>query len=323
MKKRIILLIFTLAIILTGCARKEEEARTSRNEYDNAYLPASEEYPDYASGESAAGNEPVSKSIAAAPQVSSIERMIVRSANLTIEVIDPVQALDRVNEIASRLGGYVVSSTNAQRYYNSEEPLPYGEASIRVPADRLEEALSAIEALTTNPDKYVSSKTISGNDITSDYVDSQSRLTSLETTRTKLYEIMDTAATAEETLAVYTEISDVESQIEVLKGQVKYMEESVALSSIYVIINPVPPEKVIETHDWAPKTIVKNAAQALINAGQIIAEILIYIVITILPIALVIGLPLFFIIRAIKKSGKSKKGTKKENSEISGLGKPE
>ncbi|MHC1771174.1 MAG: DUF4349 domain-containing protein [Flexilinea sp.] len=323
MKKRIILLIFILAIILTGCAKKEQEARLSMDEYGNAYLPANDEYADYASGESAVGNETVSKSLAAAPQASSIERMIVRSANLTIEVFDPVQALNQVNEIATRLGGYIVSSTNGQRYFNSEELLPYGEASIRVPADRLEEALSAIEALTTDTDKYVSSKTISGNDITSDYIDSQSRLNSLETTRTKLYEIMDTAATAEETLAVYTEISDIESQIEVLKGQMKYMEESAALSSIYVILNPVPPEKVLETHDWAPKTIVKDAVQALINLGQILAEILIYIIITLLPIVLVIGIPLFFIIRAIKKSRKSKKGTKKENTEISGLGKSE
>ncbi len=325
MKKKIFCLFILVTILFAGCSEKATEtAEYAGDEFVGAGW-GGQSYDAYEENSISARSETAAKSIPAS-ETGSVERMIVRSAELSISVFDPTQAVLQINEIASSLGGYVVSSTSGQRSktYGSDETVPYGEASIRVPAGRLEEALAAIEALTTDPEKYVRSKNISGNDITSDYVDSQSRLNSLETTRVKLYEIMEDAATAEETLNVYMQISDIESQIEVLKGQLVYMEQSAALSSIYVSIQQIPPEKAVEIRGWEPKAIVKDAVQALINTVQFIAEFLIYFVITLLPVLIIIGLPLFFIIRAIVRSGKAKNRTRQgENSEISDLGKSE
>ncbi len=320
MKNKILISTLIVILFLSGCKSKGQENKVPVTDYYSTPYPESSAGYAFDEAYSAIQEGPVSKSASILPQSDRMERKIVKNASITVEVMDPVQVLNQINAMAVQYGGYVVNSTNGQRYYRSEELLPYGETTIRVPANFLEEALQSIESLTSDAEKHVSSKTITGKDITSDYVDSQSKLSSLETTRKKLYEIMDTAENAEETLAVYREISDIESQIEILKGQIKFMDESAALSSIYVIINPIPPEKIIETHDWEIKPILNNAVQLLIDFGQLLAEVLTYFVIAILPFIIIIGLPIFFIVKAGKKKNKQKE---KINSEVSDLLKPE
>ncbi len=96
---------------------------------------------EYAYDEIYSGSQemPVSKSVSVLPQSDGVERKIVKNASITIEVIDPIQALNQINSMAVQYGGYVVNSTNGQRYYQSEALLPYGETTIRVSADYLDE----------------------------------------------------------------------------------------------------------------------------------------------------------------------------------------
>jgi large-conductance mechanosensitive channel len=64
------------------------------------------------------------------------------------------------------------------------------------------------------------------------------------------------------------------------------------------------------------KPILNNAVQLLIDFGQLLAEILTYFVIAVLPFIVVIGLPIFFIVRAVRKKNKRKE---KINTEVSDL----
>jgi hypothetical protein len=61
-------------------------------------------------------------------------------------------------------------------------------------------------------------------DVTAEYVDLESRLNNLKAVETQLLEIMETADTVEDTLAVYTELSDTRTEIEVLEGQIRYLD---------------------------------------------------------------------------------------------------
>ena len=167
--------------------------------------------------------------------------------------------LEQIAELDEKMGGFVVSSSTGQDYYNGDIQLPRAYLTIRVPAEQLNEMLDFIESQTADPSRDVQDKTITGVDITSDYVDTNSRLTSLEKTLAKLYEILDTAQTAEETMLVYDDISSTEQEIEVLKGQIQYMEERVALSSIDVTIRSVRPEPTASVKKWQPGETVKNA----------------------------------------------------------------
>ena len=308
-----------LSLLLGGCAKKTSTSKEGAayyadriyEDYDTAdyemdyMVPAA----SYALEESSA-YDAKSYPSAANSGPSAPQRMIQRSASINIQVMDPVGAAASIIDLTEKMGGFVISSTESQEYYSGDIYLPKADLSIRVPAEKLMEMLSFIENLTSDTSKYVSNKRIYGVDITSEYVDTNSRLTSLEKTRDKLYEILDTAANAEEALEVYESISDVESDIEVYKGQIKYMEESVALSSIDIRITSVRPEPTRTVKKWNPLDTVKDAFESLLDSGKDVIEYLIYFFIAVLPILLLCAAPVVLIIFLIKKLIRSKKAKK-------------
>ena len=64
----------------------------------------------------------------------------------------------------------------------------------------------------------------------------QSRLIAKEAAADQLTKIMQDATKTQDVLAVYAQLEQIDSDIEVLKGQIKYTEQSAALSSISVNI---------------------------------------------------------------------------------------
>ncbi len=322
-KIRIItLLIVILSMVLSSCNRRQSKSTNYEN-YGSYYADSEiYAYDDAMMDSMAAAYEESysAKEIPAAARVNesdSQKRMIRKSASINIQVMDPIQSMDAIIELTEKMGGFVVSSSSSQEHYSGDVYLPKADLTIRVPSERLTEMLEFIEGQTTDSAKYVSNKKIYGVDITSDYVDTNSRLTSLEKTRDKLYEIMDTAANAEEALEVYNNIANVESDIEVYKGQIKYMEESVALSSIDVKITSVKPAPIQTVQKWNPGEVIKDAFEALLENGKTAVEFLIYFIIVVIPILIMIAIPIFLIVLLIKKLiKKSRKNGKKSQDKI-------
>ena len=316
MKKQMhimIILTVVLSLLAVGCAgkssRKPQETGASYREdvYMNDYAVGGMMDMEYgfAAEESAA----YSKAVPAA--VNGIEseqkRMIQKSASINIQVMDPLDAAEKLITLTEQSGGFVVSSSSSQEYYSGDIYLPRANLTIRVPAEKLNDTLAFIESLTGDPAKYVSNKRIYGVDITSEYVDTNSRLTSLEKTLEKLYEILNTAENAEEALEVYTEISKVESDIEVYKGQIKYMEESVALSSIDVVITSIRPAPIQTVSKWNIGDVFKDAFETLLDGGKSVIEAVIYFIIVVIPILILIAIPVVLIILIVRKIIRSRK----------------
>jgi hypothetical protein len=69
--------------------------------------------------------------------------MIIRNANLTLEVSDIVSAMDKISNLANNSGGYVVSSNSNQ----DDQVGTYSSAqiSIRIPAEGLNQALDQLK----------------------------------------------------------------------------------------------------------------------------------------------------------------------------------
>lgn len=322
MKKEVriaILVMLVISVLASGCS-KNKAANVYRD--SGSYYTEEYEYDDYladgmmdmemayAAEESAAYSKAVPAASANSPEVPEQKRMIQKSASINIQVMDPLDAAEKVITLTDQMGGFVVTSSNGQDYYNGDIYLPRASLTIRVPAERLNEMLDFIENLTSDTSKYVSNKRIYGKDITSDYVDTSSRLVSLEKTRDKLYEIMDTAENAEEALDVYNRISEVESDIEVYKGQIKYMEESVALSSIDIQINSIKPAPIHTVQTWSLGEVFSDAFENLLDIGKSIIEFIINFVIVVIPILILISIPIVLVVFIIKKVVKSKKEVK-------------
>ncbi len=322
MKKQItviFVLLLLFSVLLTACNRHDNRASSKyvQDTYADYEVGYAMSYMSNAVADVAA---PLSKSVSpvstgydvdsADNATASQKRMIRKSASLNIQVADPIDASAKISALADEMGGFVVSSTNTQEYYNSEISLPKANLSIRVPAERLNEMIDFVESLTSDSSKYVSNKRIYGTDITSDYVDTKSRLASLEKTRDKLYEIMDTAANAEEALEIYNRISEVETDIEVYKGQIKYMEESVALSSIEIQISSIRPAPIHTVQVWSIGEVISDAFESLLDSCKDVIEILINLIIVVIPVIIIIALPIALIVFLAWKLIRKKKAKK-------------
>jgi hypothetical protein len=233
----------------------------------------------------------------------NVERMVIQNADLAIIAEDPAQSMDEIGAMAESMGGFVVESYLYQQTLSSGVQVPHATITVRVPAEKLDEALSKIKAGAVE----VESANISGQDVTSQYTDLQSQLRNLEAAEAQLQAIMEDAKRTEDVLDVFNELTAVRGQIEVIKGQMQYYEQAAALSRISVSITADEAVQPIQVGGWQPSGVAKDAIEALIKTLQFIASAGIWFVLCVLPITLLIGVPLFFGIRAIIRVRKRRK----------------
>ena len=237
-----------------------------------------------------AARQSVDNSVAS--QQAAQDRLVIKNADLAIVVKDPAARMKQISDLAVEMGGFVVSSNLYQSYYgpNSIE-VPEATVVIRVPSERLDEALEKIKEGAVDIDH----ENISGQDVTSQYVDLQSQLKAKQAAEKKLLEILDQATRAEDVLAIYLQVQQVQSEIEVLKGQIKYYEESAALSSISVRLIAEESAQPITIGPWTPGGAVKEAIEDLIRFVQNFVDFLIYFVLSILPALILIAIPVYLV----------------------------
>jgi hypothetical protein len=303
MKKSILLCTLILMLIASGCASKAANVVPlfqNKSMDSNAPQVMSAERAAVPAAAPAAGDVSSSTSPAAS-QANASDRLVIKNANLSIVVKDPAKSMDTISKLADSMGGWVVSSSLYKASNGEGMDYPQASINIRVPADKLSDAMTQIKAEVENAKTDIRSENVTGEDVTSQYTDLQSRLTNMQDTEATLREIMASATKTEDVMAVYNQLTQVREQIEVLKGQIKYYEESAHYSAINVELISKESIQPITVGGWQPQGVVRDAFQALIDAGKSIFSIVIYLVILILPILVVIYLFVRLIIWVIRK----------------------
>ena len=224
-------------------------------------------------------------------QQQTQERLVIQNANLAIVVKDPKTRMQEISDLANEFGGFVVSSNLYQSFTPAGKEVPGANITIRVPVERLDEALERIKEGAIEID----SENRNGEDVTNIFVDLQSQLKAKQAAEQKLLEIMDQATRAEDVLAIYLQVQSVQTEIEVLKGQIKYYEESAALSAISVSLVAEESTQPIQVGPWRPEGAAKEAVEDLIRFVQNFAEFLIYLVIAILPALILVAISLYIV----------------------------
>ena len=221
-----------------------------------------------------------------------VERKIIKNANLSVVVKDPAKSMDEIAALAERLGGYVISSNTYQSNYGPNSvAVMEGNISFRVPAGNLNDALAQIKKDAVE----VQSENVSGQDVTDQYVDLQSRLTAKQAAEKKLLEFLEEAEKTEDVLAVYTQLQQIQSDIEVLNGQIKYIDQSAAMSSVTVTLIAEAGTQPIEIGGWKLKGTANDAVQDLIRFTQGFTRFLIRFVLYTLPALILIAIPLLLV----------------------------
>lgn len=154
-----------------------------------------------------------------------IQRMIVRTSNMTLVVSDIATALDKITKLAQDSQGCVVSSN---KWKDNQSLL--GTITIRVPAGQFDNAMSTLRGMADE----VTSENTSAQDVTEEYTDLNASLTNLEATQAQLLQIMTKAVTVPDILAVQQQLTNIDGQIDSIKGRMQYLEQTSATSLINV-----------------------------------------------------------------------------------------
>jgi hypothetical protein len=314
MKKINLFLIFIsiCVILLSGCSPAATAIPNVQKSMSDSAGSAAQVAPAAVAPEapSPETESSVNGSTTAATGNSDFKRIVIKEATLSIVVKDPATSLDVIGKMSESMGGFIVSSNIYKSTTSDGIEVPQAEINIRVPAEKLTEAINTIKSQVSDPATGVTIERVTGSDVTKEYTDLQSRLKNLESAADQLRDIMSKAYKTEDVMSVYNQLMQVNEQLEVIKGQIKYYDEASNLSQISVTLQSEESVKPLTVGGWKPEGIARDAVQALITTLQVLGNIAIWLVLYFLPLILVLAIVvvmIVFIIRAIIKAFKRPK----------------
>ena len=170
----------------------------------------------------------------AAAALVTQRRIIVRTVEMHLIVSDVSGMVKEASDLAAELEGWVVSWSDRQKHR--------GHIAIRVPAERLNDALLRLRGLAVE----VESEDSTSRDVTDEYVDITARLGNLEATEEALLKLMERAETVEEALKVQNTLTEIQGEIESLQGRIKFLEQTSAYSLINITLELKPAEMSVD-----------------------------------------------------------------------------
>lgn len=244
------------------------------------------------------------------------DHMVVKNGEIRLLVKDTDRALDGVTQVVTDTQGYVISSRIWYQDYHGTN-YKYATLTMGLPVDQFENALRRLRSLAVR----VIDENASGQDVTEQYVDLQSQLTNLEATRDRIKSFLTQATTVDQALQINQQLAEIEAQIETIKGQMNYLSNRSAFSTITVDLEPQLPEiaptptpiatptPVAGLGPWDPGQTTKQATDALVSVYRLIADFLIWLFVVVVPIvgppALLIWLVMWLIRRRNRAGAKS------------------
>lgn len=194
----------------------------------------------------------------------SYERKIIRRASVELGVERAIfaSAVAEITHIAEWSGGYIQESSVwteskvGEPGAGSERGVMAARFVLRVPQSQFQRALDEVKKL-----GEVKREQISGQDVTEEYVDVESRIKALRVQEARLLELLSQAKSIDEILRVESELARVRSDLESLVSRLRYLENMVALSSIEVSLR----ERMEGVGASAGMRLAQDALQALLR----------------------------------------------------------
>jgi len=206
---------------------------------------------------------------------SEEDTLVIKTGSLTLDVKSAPDTMASLTAMADAYGGFVQDSNS---WVQSDETIA-GSVTLRVEVEHFEQALEDIKALAT----VVQSESISGQDVTADYVDMQAELTNLQAEEQQYLEILERAYTVEDLLSVSDYLSRVRGDIEWIQGQLNYLENRTSFSTISIYVYEEA-SILAPTSDWQPFVLIKQSFNQLVVIVQGLIGLGIWFVIVWVPI---------------------------------------
>ncbi|SMQ70056.1 protein of unknown function [Bacillus sp. OV166] len=226
--KRLFSIFFIILLIfITGCSSNSEDKSAKMSESNDVSMDTAEsdsgEQADFYSGET----EKAEKS-SAAENIKIQNQMVIYQADLQLRVKKFDQTVRILEEKVLKYGGYIAES-NVSKEGNEQVS---GSIKIRIPQKHFQTFLHDAESQAAE----VLQRSITGQDVTEEYVDLESRLKSKKVVEERLLTFMKSAVKTEDLLKISADLASVQEEIEIIEGKMKFLENQTSLSTVNITL---------------------------------------------------------------------------------------
>ena len=200
------------------------------------------------------------------------DQKLIKRVNIDAETEDLEALLPQVTNKVGELGGYIENQElyNGSAYSSSRRRNV--NMTIRIPADRLGEFTAQIEG-TSNVVNYSES----AEDVTLQYVDTESRVKALEVEQERLLELLSKAETMTDLLEIESRLTEVRYELESYASQLRALENRVSYATVYLYITQVKTYTEVEPQTvW--QRIGSGFSDNLTDIGEELTDFFVWVV---------------------------------------------
>ena len=230
MKKfwKVTLAMVLVLALLAGCGASSmaaDRAPAMKNEIavESPAAPMPEYAMDSVTGVSGAGQS-----------VPGVEQKLIKTVRMDVETEDLEALLPQISSKIAELGGYVEN----QDLYNGSSYSSYRSRSanltIRVPAENLNGFVEDVKGVSN-----VVSYNESTENVTLQYVSTESRMKALEVEQQRLLELLAKAENMSDLLEIEARLTDVRYELESVTSQLRVLANQVDYATIHLYISQV------------------------------------------------------------------------------------
>lgn len=229
-KARVIFAIMFLIFISAGCNTQSENKILSDERPSNYDLDSRSDKSVQTEGLSA----PVTNSSNDEISFENIniftetERMLIRTGSIKLEADNYNSAEEKLLYLVKENNGYVTNSSSQMNVSNNKQ----GSITVRVPSDKFDSFLNSLGSA-----GKVISQNISGQDVTSEYIDLAARQKTQKELESRLLDLLSSkTANLKDVVEVEEKLSSVRQNIESTEGRMKFLKSQSAYSTLSISI---------------------------------------------------------------------------------------
>lgn len=222
MKKITIFAVLIAALMIVSCGSKKAASGSAMVIQKSAEAPARvnmKMMSDSASFDEAVVEE-AEYGAANGQNADTINRKLVYTGNVTVQVSDLDQTEKSVRDWAAKYGGYVASSSFSDRNYYT---------MVKIPSQNFQFAMDEVSSFGS-----VKNRSISTEDVTEQYFDVSTRLETRKILRDRLQKYLSDAKDMKDLLAVESELNNVQSDVEVMEGQFRRLSDRIDYATVHL-----------------------------------------------------------------------------------------
>ncbi len=295
----LVILLFSV-MLLFSCDKEKNTSTNKSDENVDVVVPQSkEEVSTKRAGEESKDFNKQKLEESKNEDIKVSERLVVKSGNITLEIENYDEAMNKISEITNNYKGYIASSNTKVVAWGKKQ----GIITIRVPADKFEALFSEISGI----GKLIS-ENITTNDITEEYIDLEARQKTQKQLEERLLKLLsERTAYLSDILAVEDKLSSVRQKIESVEGKMKYLKSQAAYSTLTISLN----EPNLLDSSSGNGGFFYELGQAIKTGLKGLMKVLIFLITAIIVLIpfIVIALIVIFIIKKRRK----KESTSKQN----------